>query len=84
MRVAWVLGVTAAMTAAQQVDDVRVSSHLHEALVPDVILHVDLSRLNFIERDDRHMQRLTFTGKLARRRASGLNTTLGLNPPPAG
>jgi hypothetical protein len=57
MRVAWVLGLTAAITAAQQVDDVRVSADLHEAPVSDVIMHVDLSILNSIERDGRHMKR---------------------------
>jgi len=36
MRVAWVLGVTAAITAAQQIDEARVSAHLYTPPQPHI------------------------------------------------
>ena len=53
MRVAWVLGLTAAITAAQQVDEVRVTAHLYTPPQPHISARTNLVQMEVVVRDPR-------------------------------
>lgn len=53
MRVAWVLGLTAAITTAQQVDEVRVTAHLYTPPQPHLSARTNLVQMEVVVRDTR-------------------------------